>query len=275
MPTPKTPEPALAADGSPITPVDPKADPNAQIVPPAANEDPLSVDIKAAVQKARQQEKDKLYAELQRHQTEASAAKAQNAQLTAALEELNKKLGAIPAPSAAPETKEKVAPAAAPAPTGADMEKLLNTAVTTALKRAEDTIFGPRIAALEAQVKQADAELKKRDLEAYRGDLIANNKEGIVPELVTGSTREELDLSLVRAKQAFAQIAKVVAEKVGVNPATLLPLPPINGGAGKVGNGTEVLSSVGAMSDTEYAAKRAEILKVASEAARAQLQSQG
>jgi len=268
---PNTPK----AGGDPNTQqATPAATPNANANAEPKNEpaqegvNPLTVDINAAIEKARQQEKQKLYGELERSKAEAAAARAQLANVNAALEAISKKEEELKKGQPEPINKGNE-----PAPKGPDVDVLINTAITAALKKAEEMVFGPKISALEAQVSGYQKDLLARDLASYRESLIAANKDSIVPELVTGGTRDELELSLARAKQAFAQIAETVAATLGKSGT--IPLPPVSGGKGKVTNGTEVLSSVGSMSLAEYSAKRTELLKAASEAAKAAYSNQG
>jgi hypothetical protein len=93
-----------------------------------------------------------------------------------------------------------------------------------------------RVRDLETQVGQRDRELERAraeagearnaEIAAYRRALVAEHaKDGIIPDLVVGATREEVEASLPRAKAAFEQarqaaLSALVAQGVPIgNPA--------------------------------------------------------
>ena len=75
-----------------------------------------------------------------------------------------------------------------------------------------------RIAALESDLASGAAQLAaateaaglagQQALDAYRAQLIAENRDGIVEELVVGGTREALEASVEVARAAFARVAE-------------------------------------------------------------------
>ncbi len=67
-----------------------------------------------------------------------------------------------------------------------------------------------RIAALESDLASAEAAglAGQQALDAYRAQLIAENRDGIVEELVVGGTREALEASVEVARAAFARVAE-------------------------------------------------------------------
>jgi hypothetical protein len=75
-----------------------------------------------------------------------------------------------------------------------------------------------RIAALESELAAGAAQLAatteaaglagQQALDAYRAQLIAENRDGIVEELVVGGTREALEASVEVARAAFARVAE-------------------------------------------------------------------
>jgi hypothetical protein len=85
---------------------------------------------------------------------------------------------------------------------------------TDALRAERETALA-RVRDLEQQLAERERELSaqrdaagqaaNREVEAYRRALIAEqSREGIVPELVQGATRAELDASVATAKAAFS-----------------------------------------------------------------------
>jgi hypothetical protein len=70
-----------------------------------------------------------------------------------------------------------------------------------------------------AQLRAELAEVRARGLEAHRRALLAENAGRVVPELVAGSTAEELEASVDVARRAFdaaraAALAEVVATSI-------------------------------------------------------------
>jgi hypothetical protein len=251
---------------SPATqPATPPATPPA---PPV--EDPLAVDIKAALAKARQDEKDKQYAALEKVRGEKKAAEAQLTQAQETIASLTKQLEktAIPAtpppPKDSPEAIEKRLVAAA------------ESVASAVLERAEKEIFGPKITALENQLADAKKQVERSELAAYRQTLIEANKGAIIPELVSGNSKQELDDALVTAKQSFARIAQSIQARQTVAVTTagesLVPLPPTNAGGGSPQDQTPG-PKVRGMSQSDYAKSREALLKDASEQARKALAS--
>lgn len=221
-------------------------------------QDSLTVDIKAAIEKARTQEKSKLRDQMAALEAAKEAAALNAATLSKQVSDLTAALAALKQEPA----KKDEAPAAQQKPE--ITQDILTKAVESALKRAEETIFSPQLMKLEEEAKALRAALEKRDLDAYRNQLIESNKDSIVPELVTGTTREEIDTSLVQAKQTFAKIAQALAAKMSASGTVLPPAPK----AGTPASGTpSPLSSVSSMSQKDYAQRREELLRVANAAA--------
>ncbi len=79
-----------------------------------------------------------------------------------------------------------------------------------------------RIAALESDLAAGAAQLAaateaaglagQQALEAYRAQLIAENRDGIIEELVQGGTREALEASVEAARAAFNRVAEVARQ---------------------------------------------------------------
>ena len=238
---------------------------------PPTTEDPLTIDIKAAVQKARQEEKDKVYGRITQAETDAKAAREALADAQAQMKTLNETLNKMNAGSP-PKTGEEPQKKAPPT-SSEDIQKAIEAAARTTLERAEKEIFGPRLAILEKANQDLTTQLKTKDLDAYRKSLIEEHKEAIIPELVTGETKELLDESLVVAKQAFARIASALTQQQGdvANRAAnrIPPLPSLN-----KGNAPDAQTSVFQLSDSEYAERREALLREASEQVRGSLSEQ-
>jgi uncharacterized coiled-coil protein SlyX len=238
---------------------------------PAQAQDPLTMDIDGLLKKARADEKTKLYTRIERAEAERDAARAQISTLTEKIEALSEKITAS--------TSKETPPKKADQPE--DINAVIDAAARTTLERAEKEIFGPRIAELEARLAEQTQRAEQIDLDAYRKSLIDANRGTIIEELVTGTTRDALDEALIKAKQIFARTAEALKSRVdaATSSATgnIPPVPPVTQGTSQVApTGTDPLATlnVGKMTDKEYREKRAEILRQASAAARARIETQ-
>jgi hypothetical protein len=260
--TPAEAAAAAAAAGGATTPATPAAPAKPATDPALGDADPLKADINSLLAKARKDEKDKMHSRVERAEAEAAALRAQLQTQTEALKGINEKLSTTPAtPPAKPAE-------GAPAPADA-IEKAVAAAAETVLKRAETEIFGPQIKALEAQLAQTTAALQQKELSEYRNGLLEANKDAIIPELVTGTNREELDAALIRAKQSFASIAEALKQKFTAGATGLPPVPTPTAGASQQVPGSGGVPAVNGMSLKEFSARRSELLASAAAAARA------
>lgn len=264
--TPQTDGTATGEGGTP--PTSPPETP-----PTTPDPDPLTVDIKDAIQRARKEEKDKLYSRITQTETEVKAAREaleqaqeQNRKLTESLSKLTQGDG--------DKEGDKGGKGGESSVSADDIQRAIDAAARTTLERAEKEIFGPKLAALEEANKALQTQLKAKDLDAYKNSLIEANKEAIIPELVIGETKEELDNALVVAKQAFAKVAQTLTsrkEDVATHSANQIPpLPSL----AKGNSPTDAPASVGQLTDEEYAEKRAALLREASEQVRGALAEQ-
>jgi hypothetical protein len=237
--------------------------------------DPLTTDIKAAIEKARQQEKSKLYSQIEETKKAAKIAEDLAAARAAELETMKKQIADLQKKPAGEGEK------------GGDGEKggegekkpalseeLLNKAIDAAVL-ATSKKFEEAMAAANARVAELEQQSKAKDIGAFRDQLISANKDYIVPELVTGSTREELEQSLVLAKQVFARVTQGMKKKDdgdGTAPAPrtiqIPPTPPINDQGAP---GAPRAVDVKQLSSADYAKNRAELLKAAAAQARQSL----
>jgi hypothetical protein len=102
--------------------------------------------------------------------------------------------------------------------------------------QGNDNQQAPDPAALAAEVAQLKEQLTAAQaggaaaIEAYAGTLRA--RPGVVPELIIGSTIDELNASLTRASEAFNRVAAVAAAGSGVQAGggqrTVTPQLPAN-----------------------------------------------
>lgn len=240
--------------------------------------DPLKADINKLIENARKQEKEKLYGEIttlketaKTHKELAEARAAELASLKAKFDEVSKKIK--PADDKGGEG-DKGGDDKKPAGLGeADVDRIVNATVAATAKQ-----FETALAEANAKIQELSTAREQETLSQYRERLISENKDYIVPELVTGTTREALDTSLVTAKQVFARLSKSLKPANGggdggdgaalpetTSTLTLPPTPNVNNN-GAPGAPTKV--DVKRLSNKDYAANREALLKAAAAEAR-------
>lgn len=177
-----------------LTPVIPVEVPIAgtPVEPPAAPEAPKAPETDQ-IAKARKEEKDKLYPKIKDLEKENTELKDLNKGLVADVARLKSELEEV-----------KI--------TMADSEKA-----------TED------LEALKVTLRQEmDEKLAKRDLEhkvdLHREKMLNENAGKLLPELVTGSTIEEIDQAVEKSKTRYGEI--VTAIQTGTTPPPAPPLPP-------------------------------------------------
>lgn len=173
------------------------------------------------IAKARQEEKDKLYPQIKALKEENDFLKTKNSELEAEITRLT-----------------------------SELEEVKN--IMGELDKQQQSLE-----ALEAKLKadfqkELDERERKYQVELHKQKVLSANAGKLIPELVTGSTIEEIDAAVERAKARFEEIRQSVLNNEVPPPPP--PLPP-------VGNPAETspaidLSNIRGMSREEYAAKR-------------------
>jgi hypothetical protein len=155
--------------------------------------------LAAAVEKARKQEKDKLYAEIESAKERAKKLEEDNAKLKAG-------------------TKPEL-----------DVDKIVASVTDTVAAKYE-----AKLQEEAAARKALQDRLDSADIAMLRTRLLSENAGTIIEDMVDGKTKEELESSLTRAKAAFAKVATRFAPKPETTPApsaptiTLPPTPSVN-----------------------------------------------
>lgn len=252
-------------------------DPAVLRVPPAPPAPPAPVTqvdlndpaVIAAIEKARQQEKDKLYSTIEGLQQQVGATAEQVAQWQAEREEREKREQEAIAAAAAAEEEKRLA-------------ELSFSERLAEVQKAQDE----RFASLQDQLQQRDAVLAKErqftELMQYRNAALENtdNPEGpgrglgpqILPqlrELVTGNSREEIDASVSALAERSTSILQEVAQAQGVQRqqargvgVTAPPVGPLDNNSGYE---TVSAADIAAMDMPTYAANRGRLLGAASQ----------
>jgi hypothetical protein len=221
----------------------------------------------ADIAKARKEEKDKLYTEIESLKTQFSGAQKtlqeiqdQKAQELAAVEQKQtEKLAA--------ETAKKEEEMSAKAL----LEKKLQETTSTWEEK-----FSQLQAERDAERALSAKERQYNDLVDYRNTSLQNNVADIAPQFhgfIKGDSKEEIDTAIAQAKEATQSIANEVAEarqqqmaqQRGVAPTGYTALGPLDGA---VGQKTYTPEDINAMSMAEYAKFRQESGLAGNDAAR-------
>jgi len=200
--------------------------------------------VEDLITRTRREEKDKLYDDIRRSRDE-------NAELKRRLEALEGKAPTAQTADEAAALKTKIA----------DMEKQIadnaakaDAAVTAALNTANADFQ-----------KTLSTELTKQRLDTLRSTLIDSAKGEVIPELITGSTDEEVRASFEKSKARFQELVTPRVEEVKKTlGAGALPTPVTPGGGANSPIGAEInANGMRGISDKEWPAKREEIKKKA------------
>ena len=224
----------------------PPQDPPA--VPPAIPANMISLeDHRKQMDKARTEEKNKLYGDLTAAQTKATEAEKRVVDLTAQLQVLK----------------------ASVKDGGIDTAALVKEVTDASRAHAQS-----EIAALQAKISELEKKNTESDLMNFRRQKIAEagGEDTLIPALVHGNTKEEIEASVTRAKAVFEQTkAQVLAGIAGTTtqhanganqPPQSPPALPNGAPNGNPGNAGGVkLESVKNMSMKDYRTHRESLLK--------------
>jgi hypothetical protein len=254
----------LAGDATMTAPEQPPAAPAPTIqVPAAPPPPPAAPEVQRFtiedIERARQQEKDKLYERLEQ---EANARKKLEEQMAAFNTDLQSR-------QQAEEEARKAAEKAA------EEKRLAELSFGEKLQETEQR-FGTQLTELQQQLAARDAILERErqfnELMSYRAQLLQQHSDDILPELhdlVAGNTREELDAavsamvtrsaSILQQVAAATQTARQGARGVGV---TAPPVGPMDNNSGYE---TVSAADIAAMDMQTYAQNRGRLLGAASQ----------
>jgi hypothetical protein len=237
-----------------ITPA-PEPNPAPNLVPPNPAPAQDSEALKAAVEKARLEERAKLRETIEGLTTQLNSA-------TTTLAEAKR------AQQSAEQLLETLRSSQVNGTADVDLIKLtekLSAQLEQKIQAANET----RFSAIEQENKSLRDNISKRELAEYRRTAIeAVGAANLIEELVTGSSPEEIDSSILRAKAAHERIVASLASNTaslngtqpGVTPPSVPPVPDFQGYGVPVTT-TPPASGVKGMSLAEYKLKREELLK--------------
>lgn len=215
----------------------------------------LNTDVQEKLAKARKDEKDKLYGRMTDQEKEIQRLQSQLAD--------KEKLLAAQAAAATKKNDDDDEDENADdqARTAAEIESV-KKALETKMLEVEKELVAKQMAA-EESAKKLREELDRERIEAYRNKVIQENGAAIVPELVKGNTKEEIDNSVTESKQVKLRILKeaeaaragAVQQSTGQVPT--LPQPP--GGTPTLLQGKYSADQIKKMSPEEWAKARKEL----------------
>jgi hypothetical protein len=184
----------------PAKPADPPAEPAKPANPPAEPAKPSQLNLEDILARVRAEEKDKLYPKITKLEGEKDT--------------LTKKINdyIIEVASKDDKIKELEKKVADLINSKGDLEELKNLKVENEK--------------LKKQIEDEKAEVAKQKLEAYKKQKIDEAKGAIIPELVTGNDEKEIDASVEKAKQRFAEIMKGAGIAVAPTNPNLPPATP-------------------------------------------------
>jgi hypothetical protein len=199
----------------------------------------------AAIEKARKEEKDKLYPEIERLKTEVQTK-------DASIQTLNSQIEAFNVAKSADGKS-------------VDIAKLI-AEVSARTEQAATKLYTEELARVNGEVQGTRKQLNKMTLEQFTAKKIAEagGEGNLVTALIRGDTEAEVSASIEQAKQAYEDIVKRVAPAgaaptpndrngngtVIAPPALPRSTPPTNGGAPQ---------TVREMPLKDYAAQRSEL----------------
>lgn len=161
----------------------------------AAAQGASAEEVKAAVEKARKEEKDKLYPQI--------------TELKESIKEMQEYL------RQEREEKEQIKADAEAEKERRRQEKLSDSEKTLeAIRKLEEKLTEEREERRKLD-ERWEAEKRKNGLEAYRQLAIQAAGNDIIPELVTGNTEEEIDNAVQIAKARYAELAEQFKTKAG------------------------------------------------------------
>lgn len=185
---------------------------NTPAQPDGGNQDPTpntpptqpNIDFESLIAKARKEEKEKLYPEITKLKEEVEKKVARINELLLAIGEKDEIIS----------QKDK------------EIKELKNNSKKSDSQEVKDLKI--KITELENKLAEKDREINTIKLASYRDKKIAEAGGEIIPELVTGNSEEEIDLSIEKAKERYKEIISKIASQQQIKPQNSNNIPPAN-----------------------------------------------
>jgi Phage minor structural protein GP20 len=192
-------------------------------------------DFSQAIAQARQDEKDKLYGEI-------STLKGKNAHLLDTIADRDQEIKGLK--KDVDKLKGKLSEADEQLKEGTATNRTVSD-LTTQINLLENQ--------LEDLTVKYETEIENVKLESYRDKAIAGAGGEIIAELVSGSTQEEIDQSIEKAKTRYREITERAIQGT--------QMPRVNPSSNAVSLGSLSMDDIAKMSPEDYAKHRSSILK--------------
>lgn len=188
----------MAEEQAPTEPV--VTEPNAPVVTEPTTP---TVNYEDLIAKARQQEKSKLYPQITKLEEEKKALVEKNNANLLLIGEKDSKIA---------ELTKKISELETTAQNGAsEKEKTLLSKISELEKELADT------KANVCSREEVEAEIKAEyEVKLYREQKLREMGNTVIPELITGATKEEIDASIVVSQERFSQISNQILGSVQV-----------------------------------------------------------
>lgn len=179
---------------------------------PTPNPQPsqVSINIEDLLSKARQEEKTKLYGQIEDHKTKRKELETQVGTLTTDLETKDNKIKELESEVKALKTKKAENDSDEVKGLKSEIEKL-NGEIEKASNEKQN------IQEIEEKIK-AEYEVK-----LYREQKLREVGDKVIPELVIGLTKEEIDASITKSQERYSQIVGTVLDGVSTQTTTVNP----------------------------------------------------
>lgn len=202
----------------------------------------LGIDIESRLAAVRKEEKDKLYPDLEKAKNEAKAKEEELARIKAELEEERKS------------KKAKTKEGDDTKPVGLTQEHL-DEALAKATA-AQEKKFKEELAARDAQIAEQQKTLAQRDLADYKRKRVAEVGDNLIEAMVGGTTKEEIDDSIIRAQQEYQRVVSKIgaaSQEAGDQQRGAVPTPPPSGSQTPPAGNAPTPEQIKAMSPQDYA----------------------
>lgn len=165
---------------------------------PANQPNTQTVNYEDLIAKARKEEKDKLYPRIKELETEVETWTKRCNQHLITIEKREREISELK------ESLKKISTGENPevAKMKSEIDRL-----TQELEAAKSS--APNVEELEKKIKD------KYDVLLYREQVLREAGDAIIPELITGTTKEEIDASLTVAKERFQKLQQNILDKAG------------------------------------------------------------
>lgn len=185
-----------------VPPVQPEGS-TTPATPPVTPATP-SVDFETLISKARSEEKEKLYPEINKLKEDVNAKVARINELLLTIGEKDETIS----------QKDK------------EIKELKTNSKKSSSQEVQE--LNLKVTQLENQLAEKDTQVSQIKLDSYKQTKMALAGGNLIPELVVGSSEEEIDLAIEKAKTRYAEIVQSIAPAQTTVIPTTNQIPPVS-----------------------------------------------